>query len=309
MILGDFVLSGSKQVLIKQHRDGFLSVSFPEELARAHPGEVRRAGEQAIEELSRTKPTHCLVDLSALQTLGSSCVAAIVRIWKSISAYEGQMVVVAPSAQAREVLRITGLNNVWLIASSMEAGIHSLGFSKEAKVVKRERRLLVMVSFFSLLNAAAAVTIRMLPQLEGYRHPNNTLVASILGLTVLTSTICLFRERGWRLWISIVVFLASLTLSGVFIWHTHYRPRISQPPGSIENSEQAFEQPGDVPSEMGEQTEEPSAASEAADVQVRRIPPLFGKPRTRSDNPPAPPSDSKLGGSDATIGSDESGDK
>lgn len=217
------MLPSSSQAQVSHHRDGFWVVSFPVEFARAQPAEIRRAGDQVISDLAKEKPPHCVIDLSGMQTLGSALVAVLVRIWKFVSQTEGQMVVVAPSVGQREVLRVTGLNNIWTIAPSLEAGIHALGYSKEAKVVKRERRLLVMVSAFSLLNAAAAVTIRMLPELEGYTQPSNTLVFSILGLTVLTSTICLFRESGWRLWLSILVFLSSLALSGTFIWHTHYR--------------------------------------------------------------------------------------
>jgi len=259
---------------VSQHREGFWVVTFPAELARAQPVEIRRAGDKVIEDLMREKPPHCLVDLSAMQTLGSSCVASIVRIWKAVSQFEGQMVVVAPSQGAREVLRVTGLSNIWTVAPTLEAGIHVLGFSKEAKVVKRERRLLVMVSAFSLLNAAAAVTLRMLPQLEDYTHPNNTLVFSILILTVLTSTICLFRERGWRLWLSIFVFLASLFLSGLFIWHTHYRTAAGF------DAEPAAEQGSDPA--LGNETAASSVSQDRPGIQLPTMPP----PASNSNSKP-----------------------
>lgn len=307
MFTGELALPGSNNTIVSQHREGFWLVSFPEELARARPSEVRNIGDSILQKLSESNPNHCLVDLSPLPTLGSSLVASIVRIWKAISQHDGQMVVVAPSPEQREVLRVTGLNNVWTVAPTMEAGIHHLGFSKEAKVVKRERRLLVLVSTFSLLNAAAAVIIRILPQLEGYKQPNNTLVFAILGLTVLTSTICLFRERGWRLWLAVVVFLTSLALSGGFIWHTQYR----KPNWIVPESEMGGGQEMDRENQETDNETEGSITSfesvppsQPPPRQPTRLPPLFGTPRERNKPSPEtettqPPQPSDLAPSDS----------
>lgn len=216
-------MADSIQPLVCQSKDGYAVVSFPKEMARAHLTDIRDAGEKIIDDLSKTNQQHCLVDLSQLDYIGSSLVAAIVRIWKAISERDGQMVVVASNIGTREVLKVTGLNKVWTIAPNLEAGVHALGFSKEAKVVKRERRILVMVGAFSLLCGIVAVAIRVLPRFEELGHPADFLVYSILGLSLATSGISIFREKGWRLWLTVIVFLASVPLLGFFIWHNEYR--------------------------------------------------------------------------------------
>lgn len=216
-------MSESKQAFWCHHRDGYSVIAFPTELATAHMADVREAGVRVVEQLSTVKDPACLVDLTALEYMGSSLVASIVRIWKAVREKNGRMVVVASNDKIVDVLRATGLTKVWVVVSTFEAGVHALGFSQEAKVEQRERRLLAWVGPVGLVGGAVAVAIRMIPQLSAVVHPVNWLVYTMIGLAGVASGISTFREAGWRRILSILVFLFSLPLLGLFIWFAEIR--------------------------------------------------------------------------------------
>lgn len=220
---GELPLSESKQAFWCHHRDGYSVIAFPKELATAHMADVREAGVRVMEQLSTVKDPACLVDLTALEYMGSSLVASIVRIWKAVREKNGRMVVVASNDRIADVLRATGLTKVWVVVSTFEAGVHALGFSPEAKVEQRERRLLAWVGPIGLVGGAIAVAIRMIPQLSAVVHPVNWLVYTMIGLAGVASGISTFRETGWRRILSILVFLFSVPLMGLFVWFAEIR--------------------------------------------------------------------------------------
>jgi anti-anti-sigma factor len=286
---GELTLTDSNQSYVSTSKDGYAVVSFPKELARSHLGDIREAGERIIEELSAKKFQYCLIDLSQLDFIGSSLVASIVRIWKAISERDGQMVVVATNPGTREVLKVTGLNKVWTIAPTMEAGIHALGFSKEAKVVKRERRVLVMVGLISLILAVAVVAVRILPQFSEWPHPADPLVYAILGLALATSGISIFREKGWRFGLTITVFALTLPLLGFFVWHNEYRkppvPMMVDPDGMPVDPDSDMD--GLPPLPQGGSDSPDSTSSDRGGYDSPEGPPSgMSAPRGRSVVPP-----------------------
>jgi anti-anti-sigma factor len=200
------------------HLDGYSVVTFPKEICKASLDEIRGAGDQVVSELANQKAPQCLVDLTALDYMGSSMVASIVRIWKAIEANQGRMVVAVSSIGVREVLRVTGLNRVWTIKSSYDTALHELGFSSEAKIVKRELRLLAFVGPATLLVGGIAVVLSRLPALAELSQPPDWISYSLITVAVITSGISIFREHSWRRWLSVFVFLVSATLGGWLIW-------------------------------------------------------------------------------------------
>lgn len=200
------------------HRDGYSVVSFPKELCKAHLTEIREAGEQVVAELANHKSPQCIVDLTNLDYLGSSMVASIVRIWKTIDSNQGRMIVAASSNGVREVLRVTGLNKVWTIKPSYDHALHDLGFSAEAKIVKRELRLLAFVGPATLLVGGVAAALCRVPKLAALSQPHESVALALIGMAVVTSGVSVFRERSWRRWLSVIVFLCSSALLGYLIW-------------------------------------------------------------------------------------------
>ena len=200
------------------HLDGYSVVTFPKEICKASLAEIRETGEQVVSELANQKTPQCLVDLTALDYMGSSMVASIVRIWKAIEANQGRMVVAVSSIGVREVLRVTGLNRVWTIMTSYDTALHELGFSSQAKVVKRELRLLAFVGPATLLVGGISAALSRIPKLAALSHPPDWIAYSLITVAVITSGISIFREHSWRRWLSVFVFLVAAALLGWLIW-------------------------------------------------------------------------------------------
>ena len=195
---------------------GYCVVAFPKEIGKVGMSDLSSATSEAIKELAVIKTAACVVDLSSLNYMESSVVACVVRIWKAIKAQSGTIVVIAPSEGIKGILNITGLQKFWTIVDTLEAGIHALGFSIEAKVAKRERRLLIFVGPIALICCAVAVAVRLLPQLASFAGEATWFIYSIAGLSIVASGISSIRERGWRRLFSIIVFMLGMALLGSF---------------------------------------------------------------------------------------------
>ncbi|HUP77648.1 MAG TPA: STAS domain-containing protein, partial [Pirellula sp.] len=176
--------------------------------------DLSSATSDAIKELAVIRTAACIVDLSSLSYMESSVVACVVRFWKAIKAQSGTIVVVAPSEGIKDILNITGLQKFWPIVDTLEAAIHALGFSIEAKVAKRERRLLIFVGPIALICGAVAVAVRLWPPLTSFAEEASWLIYSIAGLSVVASSISSIREIGWRRLLSIIVLMFGMALMG-----------------------------------------------------------------------------------------------
>ncbi len=200
------------------HLDGYSVVTFPKAICKAPLDEIRETGEQVVSELAHQKAPQCIVDLTALDYMGSSMVASIVRIWKAIEANQGRMVVAVSSIGVREVLRVTGLDRVWTIETGFAAALNELGFSSQAKIVKRELRLLAFVGPATLLVGGIAAALDRIPVLAALSHPPDWVAYALIIVAAITSCISIFREHSWRRWLSVFVFLVAAAFLGWLIW-------------------------------------------------------------------------------------------
>lgn len=298
-------MSGSTKSFCS-HLNGYSVVTFPKEICKASLDEIRETGEQVVSELANQKAPQCLVDLTALDYMGSSMVASIVRIWKAIEANQGRMVVAVSSIGVREVLRVTGLNRVLTIATSYDTALHELGFSSQAKIVKRELRLLAFVGPATLLVGGIAAALSRIPKLSELSQPRDSIAYSLIALAVITSGISIFREHSWRRWLSVVVFLLAAASLGWLIWTA---PPPDSKPSSQENgevvgsgdqqgeSDESKEEPSDTKQD-GSQTSSPANTSDAAssaDDSAESKPTSESSPANGSINrPTAPPTTSDL---------------
>lgn len=255
-------MSTAKQAFWCTHRDGYSVIAFPKELSTADMSEVREVGVRVIDQLSVVKSPSCLVDLSALSYMGSSMVASIVKIWKTVNARGGKMVVVAPGEQIRDVLKVTGLTKVWTIVTTFESGVHALGCSTEAKVEKRERRLLTFVGAVALVGAGIAVAAKLAPSRIPLGVPPEWMILTLGGLALLASGISSFRERGWRMALSIVVLVMTIGTSSAYLWHTHLRVPVPED-GSVPADESAGEKKAATTSDRFSSEESNGSDSEA----------------------------------------------
>lgn len=100
------------------------------ELNKVQWSEIDSIGSEVLSSLESRKHPHVIVDLSALNYMGSAMVALIVRVWKAASSRKGKLSVVCPHPIVKEVLQLAALDKHWTITDSMEQARLSVGASK-----------------------------------------------------------------------------------------------------------------------------------------------------------------------------------
>jgi anti-anti-sigma factor len=195
-----------------RNSDGYSVIAFPSELATAHMSDVRDAGDKIVNELTASKCPACLVDLTALNYMGSALVASVVRIWKTVKSQDGRMVVVVANPQVKEVLRVANLTKVWTIASTFEAGVHQLGYSIEAKTERRQGQVTNFIGPPLMLAALLGACTYFVPALAAIYRPNPVVVYIVSVLGFIAGLISLMREKRSQMVrrLSIAVMLLSV---------------------------------------------------------------------------------------------------
>lgn len=215
-------MADSRLFFSLRNSDGYSVIAFPSELSTAHMAEVREAGDRIVNELNASRCPACLVDLTALNYMGSALVASVVRIWKTVKAQDGRMVVVVSNPQVTEVLKVAKLTKVWTIAHTFEAGVHLLGYSEKAKTVRRQGQVLTFLAPLLLLAALYGMGSQASDKLGAiYRMPTG-LVYGLAGAAFLAGLISWMREadRSWRRPVSVAVAVLSLLVAGGTWWVT-----------------------------------------------------------------------------------------
>ncbi|WP_166828229.1 STAS domain-containing protein [Thalassoroseus pseudoceratinae] len=115
-------------------------------LADAPWTDVEAAGSHVIQLIREDTEPGVLVDLTKLNYISSTMVALVVRIWKSVNAVGGRMIVVTTHPVVEEVLQIAGLLKVWETADSREEGLEKLGQPRQAQIEKRESQVVAVAA-------------------------------------------------------------------------------------------------------------------------------------------------------------------
>ncbi|HUG89472.1 MAG TPA: STAS domain-containing protein [Planctomycetaceae bacterium] len=182
--------------------------------------EIERVGNDLLDQVRNTPARAMIVDLTALNYMGSALVALIVRVWKVIKERGGQLVVVNRDPMVMEVLRIAGLHSLWTIVETREEAIDALGASPQAETRKRETRFLTWVGPLAVTAAAAGLALLIL---KVDFVPRTVAVGLALGwsaLGALAGTITFARSTGGSRAVGGIVVAASLGLvaATVFFW-------------------------------------------------------------------------------------------
>lgn len=120
------------------------------ELVKAEWSTVEQVGDAMLATIAEKKRPQVLTDLSQLEHMGSSMVAMLVKLWKSVEAKEGAMVFVCKQNGIYEVLKLAGLTNVWTITEDRQEALDLLGSTAE----RTGRNLSPFLVAISLLTAA-----------------------------------------------------------------------------------------------------------------------------------------------------------
>src|SRR3954470_24258916 len=84
---------------------GLATLVLTPQLSEIDWGEVELVGAEILQQLGQVQPPpNVLIDLSSLDYMGSSQVALIVRVWKSISSHNRKLVVQVTHPVVLEVL-------------------------------------------------------------------------------------------------------------------------------------------------------------------------------------------------------------
>lgn len=102
-------------------------VSLLPELNEVPWADIERVGSDIIAKIQGLSSPNLLVDLCALNYMGSAQVALVVRMFKTIKEKNGKMVVANRDPMVLEVLSLAGLNKVWTIVDSRERALSMLG--------------------------------------------------------------------------------------------------------------------------------------------------------------------------------------
>lgn len=90
-------------------------------------GTVTEVGNEILAQLETMLAPALVIDLSRLNYIGSSQVALLVRVWKSLRKLQGRMAVECPCEMVREILCTAGLRSLWEIADTRDAALIAVG--------------------------------------------------------------------------------------------------------------------------------------------------------------------------------------
>lgn len=119
-----------------------------------HWGDIEQSAVQILSALERAQSRFIIVDLSTLDYLGSAQLTLLLRVWKSIKARDGRLIVQVTAPVVREVLRTAGLQSLWEFTETREGAFRVLGLRPDGK-----RRMSLALPIVGCLALAAALSL------------------------------------------------------------------------------------------------------------------------------------------------------
>lgn len=178
--------------------------------------DIEKVGTEVISEVERKPATGYLIDLTALDYMGSAVVALIVRIWKAVKQQNGKVAVVCDNKLVLQVISLAGLDKVWTIVPTKEDGFKSLGIKSATTHGGGAALVLWILALGGALTAAAGVGLHLTPnKIDPKIIPG--LVYGGGGAAVLLGLCSTFLVRGVGRWIGLLsLILGGLAASGFY---------------------------------------------------------------------------------------------
>ena len=173
-------------------------------------GDIERIGGELLARINELKVPSVLVDLSALDYMGSAMVALVVRIWKAVKERDGRMVVVNRDDNVFEVLRLAGLVKVWTIVRTRDEGLAELGYGAGSSSARRLSLLLIAVAVAALVGAGLGLFATLTPSRWMDREPALAVAFVCAAVGLIAGTITGLKETGGRRIFGVAVVLLSL---------------------------------------------------------------------------------------------------
>lgn len=147
---------------------GYSIIKFEPELNDVQWAEIDKIGSDILSRINGQPQPACLIDLTALNYMGSSMVALVVRLWKTVKEKKGRMAVVNQHEMVLEVLQLAGLDKVWTIVPTREEGLKQLGKRGDTNPTGQtsdNSTPLLIGAFLCILIAAAGVYLMSHPEI------------------------------------------------------------------------------------------------------------------------------------------------
>ena len=268
-------------------------------------------GGELVERLEALRKPACVVDLSKLNYMGSAMVALVVRMWKSLDARGGRLVVVNRDANVLEVLNLAGLTKVWTMTDSRDEALRLIGAGRGGHSSHgtggddSSAAIPAVIGLLLVLVACGALGMVLAGVMPEQRGPVVGVLFGAAGLGALLGLFAAARAAGGTQAIGIVAAVAGLVLVGYGVAGLPQGAPAGQAGTSTEddaepapasgNEEPAAtdEETGDAPSTdaPADAADEAGTADEAdtADGDAKPATETGDKPEAADETPTSPP--------------------
>lgn len=243
-------------------------VALLPELNEVPWADIERVGSEILAKLQPLASPNLLVDLCALNYMGSAQVALVVRMFKTVKEKNGKMVVANRDPMVLEVLTLAGLNKVWTIVDSRERAMSMLGGgsmmsgSGGSGGGGGDSEANPLPGMIAIVAAVAAAIFVVLHLANPALIPNRGDLFGILGASAVAFLTGLWAMSGGNrgVGIGVTVVSVAMLLYGVF--------EIAKPPASgarttIDASDPAADPKSDAKAELGAPAAVPNPAPPA----------------------------------------------
>lgn len=206
---------------------GFAVITLLPELNKVPWADIDTIGTKLLGRMDTQRTPSFLIDLEALNYMGSAMVALVVRLWKSVKERNGKMAVVNSDDMVLEVLKLAGLAKVWTIVDSREAGFKALGVSERNQHSQGDASssaddagagggtLAAVLAFLLLVAGGGGLFLLLEPQ-DFVKDQRMALGAMFGGclLGLIAATAAAVSGSGFKRGFGVLAVLASLGIIG-----------------------------------------------------------------------------------------------
>ena len=116
----------TNQIFQVDHADAAVIVTPVKNLGELEYGEIERAGDILLDQISHTPYTNIVVDLQNTDYFGSTALGFFVRLWKRTRSRDGKLAFCNVSPMERDTLALTKLDTLWLMTDSRSDALEAV---------------------------------------------------------------------------------------------------------------------------------------------------------------------------------------
>jgi len=254
--------------------------------------EIEKVGSDILGRLQSLNSPQLLVDLCALNYMGSAQVALVVRMFKMVKERNGKMVVANRDPMVLEVLSLAGLNKVWTIVESRERAMSLLGggsMGSSGGISSGSSQANPLPGAFALIAVVIAAILTVIHVANPALIPSRGDLFGILGSSALAFLMGLWAmSAGSRgLGIGVILLSVGMLLYGVF--EIAKPPTSSGSPAPSEDSSTADEAVGTDAAAPTANPVTPSGINPVTPPGIKPgiIDPAISPPAAPANTPPA----------------------